>query len=444
MWRHSGHWPHHIGGDIPFAVCTYFYHDPPTRAARRLDRRKSWRAASRRRLLAPQRAPAGRSRWGGEPPVWSGGSLAARGGAAVFPRRGAPVGRPGCRLRVHMECPRPCLMRRESRRGKAERERRAVKHVCSPAFPPRKRTLAVPPRPATVAPTSIVHASRSRLAFHTMLQQQRSAACSAPACGASAAPVHAVRRACAVRVNASAMSCVARAQQAAAGVDRVVLRSRSMATGRGRRLLAVRASAAGSPWKKKDTRLVLEDGSVWNGVGFGAKGTQIGEVVFNTSITGYQEIMTDPSYKGQFVVFTHPHIGNVGINDGAHARCRAPRRAGRRRPPPAAGGAAAHRRCSFGRSSRLAAYWDLAAAAYMHAAPAWGRRRRLGFASRRPTKPPMRAPTACLNRRRRLSCRPRPQRTLSPPSATSAPSWCATSAASCPTTGRPRPWTSEF
>jgi carbamoyl-phosphate synthase small subunit len=39
-------------------------------------------------------------------------------------------------------------------------------------------------------------------------------------------------------------------------------------------------------------------------------------VVFNTSITGYQEIMTDPSYKGQFVCFTHPHIGNVGINDG--------------------------------------------------------------------------------------------------------------------------------
>lgn len=85
------------------------------------------------------------------------------------------------------------------------------------------------------------------------------------------------------------------------------------------RVVLVRASTAGSPFKKKDTRLVLEDGSVWKGVGFGAKGTQIGEVVFNTSITGYQEIMTDPSYKGQFVVFTHPHIGNVGINDGALA-----------------------------------------------------------------------------------------------------------------------------
>lgn len=59
---------------------------------------------------------------------------------------------------------------------------------------------------------------------------------------------------------------------------------------------------------------MLEDGSVWKGAGFGAKGTEVGEVVFNTSLTGYQEIMTDPSYKGQFVVFTHPHIGNTGIN----------------------------------------------------------------------------------------------------------------------------------
>jgi carbamoyl-phosphate synthase small subunit len=77
----------------------------------------------------------------------------------------------------------------------------------------------------------------------------------------------------------------------------------------------VRAEVA-YPFKKKDARLVLEDGSVWKGCSFGAKGTEIGEVVFNTSITGYQEIMTDPSYKGQFVSFTHPHIGNVGINAG--------------------------------------------------------------------------------------------------------------------------------
>lgn len=76
-------------------------------------------------------------------------------------------------------------------------------------------------------------------------------------------------------------------------------------------------AAAGTayPFKKKDARLVLENGSVFTGTSFGAQGTEVGEVVFNTSITGYQEIMTDPSYKGQFVVFTHPHIGNVGIND---------------------------------------------------------------------------------------------------------------------------------
>ena len=70
-------------------------------------------------------------------------------------------------------------------------------------------------------------------------------------------------------------------------------------------------------------RLVLEDGSVWPGTAFGATGTEIGEVVFNTSLTGYEEIMTDPSYKGQFVAFTCPHIGNVGINfdDGESAKC---------------------------------------------------------------------------------------------------------------------------
>jgi carbamoyl-phosphate synthase small subunit len=68
------------------------------------------------------------------------------------------------------------------------------------------------------------------------------------------------------------------------------------------------------PWKEKNARLVLEDGSVWHGVAFGATGTAVGEVVFNTSMSGYQEILTDPSYKGQFVCFTHVHIGNTGIN----------------------------------------------------------------------------------------------------------------------------------
>lgn len=63
-----------------------------------------------------------------------------------------------------------------------------------------------------------------------------------------------------------------------------------------------------------EARLALEDGSVWHGKGFGATGIREGEVVFNTSMTGYQEILTDPSYAGQIVVMTAPHIGNTGIN----------------------------------------------------------------------------------------------------------------------------------
>ncbi|MFH1806877.1 MAG: glutamine-hydrolyzing carbamoyl-phosphate synthase small subunit [Pseudomonadota bacterium] len=61
--------------------------------------------------------------------------------------------------------------------------------------------------------------------------------------------------------------------------------------------------------------LVLADGSVFWGRGAGARGEVVGEVCFNTSITGYQEIMTDPSYAGQIISFTFPHIGNVGTND---------------------------------------------------------------------------------------------------------------------------------
>mmetsp|Transcript_24984 Transcript_24984/g.62362 ORF Transcript_24984/g.62362 Transcript_24984/m.62362 type:complete len:435 (-) Transcript_24984:533-1837(-) len=76
----------------------------------------------------------------------------------------------------------------------------------------------------------------------------------------------------------------------------------------------VAAGAVEKPWKPLDCRLVLEDGSVWPGKSFGAKGTCLGEVVFNTSLTGYQEILTDASYAGQFVLFTCPEIGNVGIN----------------------------------------------------------------------------------------------------------------------------------
>lgn len=60
--------------------------------------------------------------------------------------------------------------------------------------------------------------------------------------------------------------------------------------------------------------LVLADGTILWGVGYGASGSAVGEICFNTSMTGYQEILTDPSYAGQVVTFTFPHIGNVGAN----------------------------------------------------------------------------------------------------------------------------------
>lgn len=60
--------------------------------------------------------------------------------------------------------------------------------------------------------------------------------------------------------------------------------------------------------------LALEDGTVFEGESFGAPGARTGEVVFNTGMTGYQEILTDPSYRGQIVVMTYPHIGNYGVN----------------------------------------------------------------------------------------------------------------------------------
>jgi carbamoyl-phosphate synthase small subunit len=60
--------------------------------------------------------------------------------------------------------------------------------------------------------------------------------------------------------------------------------------------------------------LVLADGTVLRGEAFGARGTAIGEVVFNTGMTGYQEVMTDPSYSGQLVTFTYPELGNTGVN----------------------------------------------------------------------------------------------------------------------------------
>ncbi|WP_027340331.1 glutamine-hydrolyzing carbamoyl-phosphate synthase small subunit [Halonatronum saccharophilum] len=65
----------------------------------------------------------------------------------------------------------------------------------------------------------------------------------------------------------------------------------------------------------KKARLVLEDGTVFEGISFGADKESSGEIVFNTSMTGYQEILTDPSYKGEIVAMTYPMIGNYGINE---------------------------------------------------------------------------------------------------------------------------------
>ena len=61
-------------------------------------------------------------------------------------------------------------------------------------------------------------------------------------------------------------------------------------------------------------KLALEDGTVYTGRAFGAAGERFGEVVFNTSMTGYQEVLTDPSYAGQIVTMTCPEIGNYGVS----------------------------------------------------------------------------------------------------------------------------------
>jgi len=71
-----------------------------------------------------------------------------------------------------------------------------------------------------------------------------------------------------------------------------------------------------APWSeaRPTAVMVLADGRVLRGIGLGARGKAIGEVCFNTAMTGYQEILTDPSYTGQTIAFTFPHIGNVGVN----------------------------------------------------------------------------------------------------------------------------------
>src|SRR5712664_4217105 len=80
---------------------------------------------------------------------------------------------------------------------------------------------------------------------------------------------------------------------------------------------ATKAQADTDGWSEPPATalLVLADGTVLEGFGFGATGQAVGEVCFNTAMTGYQEILTDPSYAVQIITFTFPHIGNVGAND---------------------------------------------------------------------------------------------------------------------------------
>ena len=82
-------------------------------------------------------------------------------------------------------------------------------------------------------------------------------------------------------------------------------------------MTATEGNPADSGWTepRATALLVLADGTVLEGFGLGALGEAPGEVCFNTAMTGYQEILTDPSYAGQIVTFTFPHVGNVGVNE---------------------------------------------------------------------------------------------------------------------------------
>src|SRR5256884_6255500 len=79
-------------------------------------------------------------------------------------------------------------------------------------------------------------------------------------------------------------------------------------------LMTIPENASAWPDLKPTALLVLADGTVLEGFGLGAEGQAVGEVCFNTAMTGYEEIITDPSYAGQLITFTFPHIGNVRTN----------------------------------------------------------------------------------------------------------------------------------
>src|SRR3979411_794402 len=79
--------------------------------------------------------------------------------------------------------------------------------------------------------------------------------------------------------------------------------------------MTIKQDDSGWTEAKVTALLVLADGTVLEGYGLGSVGHAVGEVCFNTAMTGYEEILTDPSYAGQIITFTFPHIGNVGTNE---------------------------------------------------------------------------------------------------------------------------------
>src|SRR5260370_1738671 len=88
----------------------------------------------------------------------------------------------------------------------------------------------------------------------------------------------------------------------------------NLAAQRRRGLRGTTPDGRGTLMANTPAKLALEDGTVYTGRAFAARGEAFGEVVFNTSMTGYQEVLTDPSYQGQIVTMTYPLIGNYGIN----------------------------------------------------------------------------------------------------------------------------------
>ena len=200
--------------------------------------------------------------------------------------------------------------------------------------------------------------------------------------------------------------------------------------------------------------LVLADGAVFWGKGVGAARHAVGEVCFNTSMTGYQEIITDPSYAGQIITFTFPHIGNVGTNlediesiNAGRARRRAARRHHRARQlalgqaarrlaeePQSAGRRAASTRGRSRGASATAARptaWSSMRRTASSTSPSCARPRRTGRASTAwtsPTRSLTSRPIAGTRRRGRWA---RATASSASPRITSSPSTTAPSATSC-------------